>query len=116
MCGSCVAVGRSFWQLSHCCDVGGPALPGRGVGEDREEAAAAGGGGGEGGGGGSSAEHLIFAGSRGHVEAVLCGGPYILVPGTPSWRGGGSGVGALRRRGGGGDNTGGGVSQSPGRT
>lgn len=39
------------------------------------------------GGRGSSEEHLVFAGSRGHVEAVLCGGPYILVPGTLSRRG-----------------------------
>lgn len=41
-----------------------------------------------------SAEHLIFAGRGKEVllEAVLCRGPYILVPGTPAiggweWRG-----------------------------
>lgn len=56
----------------------GPALLGRGVGEERERQQEE---------EEEGAEHLIFAGSRGHVEAVLCGGPYILVPGTPSRRG-----------------------------
>lgn len=47
-----------------------------------------------------SPEHLIFAGRGREVllEAVLCRGPYISVPGTPAIGGGvgGSGVGGGR--------------------